>query len=359
MRSPRSHTFWRAVAFSAFLSSPFSLMAQQLAGTKTATQTATRSASQLQATLINDKEYTFADERGTSCRDHGDLVLQRMRRTIVDQGGTRTQIRCARVELGGRAVKLTNHEATIDEDELWSGEPYYAPPDSVITYHLFGSFGLWSFAGSSLVDADGSRLLVRSENYWRRAQEIEDYRDYWFECPENMAIVAIEFKVKRGEGAFFICAELWQGNPQPTSPAGVITFRDKEDIPCAIPVPGIGRSKSYMSYMLGQRNSPCKTDWAASIELEEVASATRIRLTDSDSCEKKIDENWHFWIELQTIEKSTTMSQINLEEFFGYTPGQIVEKGVKLVDFQRRGSETAGAKLSCVLIETSAAPPAG
>lgn len=301
----------------------------------------------VQAAITSPVTTTVPFGQEFSCADSSRVLIG-----YVINGQDRTAtITCGQVSLDGGSAKTEDEEEPGKPYNVISAEIFYADADRVTTlFYPEDSLNLKA-STSKLVDQNGDYMNVRSEAEWRRDPEFLSK----VECPKDMAVVAIDWRFDR-----YICATIWQGNPKPPSPGGVISFRSDEELPCAIPVPN-GPRKQVTTHMLHARLAPCKADAATSIEFEKVPSATYILLTDVDSCSRSMEDyQGHypsFWIELRTIEKSVTISKMNLDEFFSFSPGDIVSKGVKLIDAKRRGSEEAVKKLSCVQITTSSAPP--
>lgn len=201
------------------------------------------------------------------------------------------------------------------------------------------------YKDARLVNEKGEVLNVRVEP----KVHFDEQPSEWSvsRCPEGQVLFARDKHQ-------FICATIWPGG-LPGGEGGTISLRPRDEHPvCRVPVPNISK-KQIVSHPLVGGRSPCTNNSTVSIELEAVPSATTILLTDSAYCIK--EDSKDFWIELRTTQKSTTMSSLRLEEFFTYGVGDIVREGVQLKGFFKNGSETSLEKLSCVRIETSAAPP--
>ena len=61
------------------------------------------------------------------------------------------------------------------------------------------------------------------------------------------------------------------------------------------------------------------------------------------------------WFLLKTIKKQTSTNIIEIEYLATFSENQIIEPGLQMVELER--SDVNRDKISCVRIETSAAPP--
>lgn len=297
-----------------------------------------------QATIDDFVTLSLVHGATMACPRLGSRVLVKIVREFYDTFDGVTTYTCGRVRLDGRNLEVAG------ERPFASTFLYNAHLNHVATSAKYSGNYLGEAADSKVVDPDSdARFVVRSEQLRRRASFSGNTTT--MECPKNMAIIAL---VGTSE---FVCGSIWKSNPPSTTPGGMITFRNKEDIPCSIPVPN-GPLREVATYMLSAALSLCASDKQTSIELQNLPSATRILLTDSYACDKVANVNDIFWIELVTIEKSVTMSQINIDEFLGFSPGEIVAKGLKLVGYDHYGAKPIGERLSCVSITNSPAPPA-
>lgn len=297
-----------------------------------------------QATIDDFVELGLIDGAIMACPRLGSRVLVKIVRERRNTFDGTTHYTCGRVKLDG-------HTLEVADERPFAGNFYYnAHLNHVATSAKYDTNVLGEVADSKVVDPDSdARFVVRSEQLRRHASLSR--RTATMECPKNMAIIALHSDME------FVCGSIWKSNPPSTTPGGRITFRDKDKIPCSLPVPN-GPLREVATYMLNAALTPCYSDKQTSIELQNVPSATRILLTDSYACDKVANVNDIFWIELVTIEKSVTMSQINIDELLGFSPGEIVAKGLKLVGYDHYGAKPIGETLSCVAITNSPAPPA-
>ena len=137
---------------------------------------------------------------------------------------------------------------------------------------------------------------------------------------------------------------------------GNVILRDKDKAICNLPVPPPGTRK-YYSFEDGTIPAPpaCK-DWndkTRSIELAEVPSTTFIILANRGDCASS--DTGAPWFHLQAINKKTSTKIMEIEYLATFQANQIITKGLQLVR-SNPGTDIRD-KISCVSIETSAAPP--
>lgn len=298
---------------------------------------------QRRATLGNITSHLVDTATDFSCQKQNKVLVSRER--IEEKHPLQTVYKCATVFLDGKEVQVTGERVGGEYDEQF-GE-FQSGLNRVMTFarrigDVFNPHKMRS-GESRLVTDQGAVLNVRPDPQWREVSTA------WLpmDCPANMAMTA------RRALRFYRCAEIWSGNPPSPSPSGTITLRATTQVPCSLTAPN-GPVGEVWQYNFLSDESPCPNDTAQSVELQVMPSATRILLDESPTCAKDED----LWIELRTTAKSVTSEEaLNLDEFFTYSPGAIVQPGLQLVNFYRDGTEPAVNRISCVRITTSSAPP--
>lgn len=138
------------------------------------------------------------------------------------------------------------------------------------------------------------------------------------------------------------------------SAAGTVILRDIDNGICSLAVPGPGERKIY--HLGGDNPHACAwfNDKAVTIQLAEVPSATVIMLTNDSECSS--GPTLGPWYQLLTNQKKTNTSIISIEYIGTFENNNVVEPGLKLIKKQT-SAEPNRDFVSCVSIQTSAAPP--
>lgn len=330
---------------------------------RTATQTSDMTRARI---VLGNSLYDYRDpgdkEMYLSCRDIDQLVSWSEPESKI------MSLWCGHITVNG--VKPEMHDAgksfdwLAEHDDFHEPNGHYAgmtaPLDTVITaegYKVkdvgYGWTG-WRQASFSKLTLDGKTLMVQPRE-WTSGKS---------GCPDAATVGYRNSK----DGPRVLCADVYLVNRPPAAEAHVIAVHWKTRETCAIRVPtnGAGQKHYFLfEYKQGQETEdklwpPCTSNTTESIAFEKVPSATRILLTDYADCGKEDsdpDTVNAFWIELRTTAKSVTLDPIPLHEIFTYGKGDIVRPGLQLVDYYLKSGQTASRKLSCIKIETSAAPP--
>lgn len=144
------------------------------------------------------------------------------------------------------------------------------------------------------------------------------------------------------------------------STGGYIQLRDgsaDNAITCNLPVGGTGSGQTLV-YSLYADSNPCrslddKADW---IYFSELPSATRITLTDNDTCYTGTDSSKRgkFWVKLKTTLKMTSPENMSMQYFFSQNIGSLIKPGLLLEDRYLEGDAgNALDSLGCVKVITS------
>lgn len=148
--------------------------------------------------------------------------------------------------------------------------------------------------------------------------------------------------------------------PPDDNPQGTIILYDKDNASCALPVPPEG-SGITATYSFTADGSPCKAlqDKVRSVIFSNLQSAVNIVMTDNAECVMKND--WgddipDFWIQLKTTAQHASTPQIQLPTFYSYQPGQIIERGVRVLGHFIYGDKVID-KMSCVSVKASRGIP--
>lgn len=135
--------------------------------------------------------------------------------------------------------------------------------------------------------------------------------------------------------------------------AGELLIQDKDNATYHLSAPATG-SGIERGYALTLSTSPVPDNVARHIQFD-LPSATRVFLCDGDHYSK--DEDQNFWMELVTTRKRTATVYIELDLIDTYSPGSIVEPGLRLVGkFRKDHNAQIRDTLSYVRITAATAP---
>lgn len=145
---------------------------------------------------------------------------------------------------------------------------------------------------------------------------------------------------------------------------GTIILLDKDNKSCtiALPPPTTGRVWEY-DFDLSSRG--CKDNTAAKIIFSNIPSATKILLTDTSFCAKKLDpENADyffkstFWVELKSTKNNFSTPYdppLTLDTIASTAKNKIITPGLQMLDKELSDSaHSLFQSLSCIRITTSA-----
>jgi len=140
--------------------------------------------------------------------------------------------------------------------------------------------------------------------------------------------------------------------------AGSIILRDKDQSTCSLTAPAPGQTEKFNLTSPG----PCKDIKVRSLELIELPSATRVLLTDADSCSKDLSNqsNW-YWIELMTRRKSSSLGITEIQYLITWKEPAMINASVQMMGWKLSSEATASSlrdTLSCIQVSLSK-PPEG
>lgn len=134
---------------------------------------------------------------------------------------------------------------------------------------------------------------------------------------------------------------------------GSIVIQDKDNDSCALLVPPANSGVTWQ-YELKGGSTPCGNNIANKISFFDIPSASKILLTDDDTCTKQLSDDNLFWFELKTVKKLTNTAFMEVSDLASYNTNSIVQPGLQLVDKGRyNGNGAIREKLSCVRISVS------
>ena len=138
--------------------------------------------------------------------------------------------------------------------------------------------------------------------------------------------------------------------------AGLILLRDKDQSVCSLTAPAPGQTEKFNLDSPG----PCKGVAVRSLELVELPSATRVLLTDANSCSKELsNESNRYWIELMTRRKSSSLGITEIQNLINWNAPAMLNASVQMIGWKLSSGATAPAlrdSLSCIQVTLSKPP---
>ncbi|WP_211230853.1 hypothetical protein [Pseudomonas parafulva] len=139
---------------------------------------------------------------------------------------------------------------------------------------------------------------------------------------------------------------------------GTIVFLDPESAKCSLsfPGPGAGKTVQYNLTTAGAAGpGNCKDFKVRSVELEKLASAATILMTESPWCDTSAGNSDH-WMRLKTIRNPTKTKAYEVEDLYAYTKGAIITPGLEMVDNYLKSGESGRDTVKCIQVAISSAP---